>query len=149
MLIASIFWVDSAKAADDDEPKKPPQQIHLENFEVPLGDTGRQIAFTMFLYVYDQEKLWQVCRDEARLRDAVMTYLYSHPFRVTKDGDIDVKRVQKKLRPRINRALKEKLIKRVKIGKGKIPLQDGPLKKPKVSNPTSCGLIAFRRKGKQ
>lgn len=152
MLVAGMILIESAFAADkedDENAPKPPQQVHLENFEVPLGDTGRMIAITLFLYVNDQDKLWQVCRDEARLRDAVMTYLYSYPFKVTKDGDIDIKRVQKKLRPRINKALRENLVSRIKIGKGKIPLTDKPLKNPNVPNPVGCTLIGFRQKGKQ
>ena len=152
MLAVALIQAESVMAADKEDEegaKKPPQQVHLENFEVPLGDTGRMIAFTMFLFVEDQDRLWQICRDEARLRDGVMTYLYAHPFRVTKDGDIDVKRVEKKLRPRINKALREKLVRKVRIGKGKIPLTDQPLKNPNVPNPVGCTLIGFRQKGKQ
>lgn len=152
LLVTGLSMAESSSAngkEDSEGAQKQPQQVHLEDFEVPLGDTGRMIAFTMFLFVNDQGKIWQVCRDEARVRDAVMTYLYAYPFRLTKDNDIDIKRVEKKLRPRINKALQVRLIEQVKIGKGKIPLQEGPLKNPNVPNPVDCGLIGFRQKGKQ
>ncbi len=148
---ALITWPDFAFAADEEEDgaSKPPVQVHLAPFTVPLADTNRMIAFTPFLKVYDQEKLWRICRAEARVRDTIMTYLYNHPFKITKDKDLDIARVQKKLRPRINRVLEEKLVKRVVIAKGEILFDVESVKKPHIPNPANCGIIGFRQKGKQ
>ncbi|MCW9035814.1 MAG: flagellar basal body-associated FliL family protein [Rhodospirillales bacterium] len=147
---ALLTWSESIYAADDDEDApKPPTQIHLEHFVVPLADSSRKVAVTMFLKVYDQEKLWRVCRAEARVRDAINLYLYNYPFKVTKDKDLDLGRVAKKLRPRINKALKEKLVKKVLIAKGKITFDVESVKKPHIPNPGNCGMIGFRQKGKQ
>lgn len=146
LLAAAILAFAAPALASDKKKAQEPVEIMLPSYEVPPEGGGDLVDFTVFVEVYDQEELWDVCYGEPKIRDAFTMYLLTRRVKVDADGKAIVKPLEKRFRKLANRALKKKIIKRIHLVPGQYDKEWKPKTPPPVPNHRDCKRIELRTK---
>lgn len=135
----SSFWAFAGK----DKKAHEPVQVQLKSFEVPVKGGGEEGYFTLFIEVFDQDKLWDICLREPLIRDAFLTYLMQRKLTRDSKGKLKLGKLRKRATKMTNKALRQKLAAKVYVAEGDMKVDEVRIPVP---NPRNCKRVELRTK---